>query len=48
MCGNCHVANVIIFSMGDVHYNAYRSKSKVHKSSFNKTILKIQSNFESK
>ncbi len=34
VCGNYHVIDVIIFSMGDVHCNAYRSKSKVQKSCF--------------
>jgi hypothetical protein len=39
MCGNCHVADVIIFSMGHVHYNANHSKSKVYKSGFNQIIF---------
>jgi hypothetical protein len=34
VCGNFHVANVIIYSIGNVHCNAYHSKSKLHKSSF--------------
>jgi hypothetical protein len=34
MCGNCHVIDVIICSMGDVHCSACHSKSKVHKSCF--------------
>jgi len=34
VCGKCHVANIIICSTWDVHYNACHSKSKVHKSSF--------------
>jgi hypothetical protein len=32
--GNCYVTYVIICSMGDVHYNVYCSKSKVHKLGF--------------
>ncbi len=34
VCGNSHVANLITCSTCDVHYNAYHSKSKIHKSSF--------------
>jgi hypothetical protein len=34
VCGNYHVLDVIIFSMGDVHCSVFRSKSKVHKLSF--------------
>jgi hypothetical protein len=32
--GSCHVTDVIICSMGDVHYNACCSKSKIHKLGF--------------
>jgi hypothetical protein len=32
--GNCHVTDVIICSMGDVHYNVCCSKSKAHKLGF--------------
>jgi hypothetical protein len=31
VCGNCHVANVIISLIGGVYCNAYRSKSMVQK-----------------
>jgi hypothetical protein len=48
MCKNCHGADIIIFSLGDVFYNVYCSKSKVHKSGFNKNKFSIQSIFESK
>jgi hypothetical protein len=34
VCGNYHVANVIICSIGDVHCNICHSKSKVHKLCF--------------
>ncbi len=34
VCGNYHVAYVIICSIGDVHCNVYCSKSKVHKIRF--------------
>jgi hypothetical protein len=34
VCGNCHVADVIIRSIADVHCNVCSSKSNVHKSCF--------------
>ncbi len=34
VCGNCHVANVIIFARGGVYYNACCSKSIVQKLNF--------------
>jgi hypothetical protein len=34
ICGNCHIADVIISSMGNVHYNACHSKSMVQKLGF--------------
>ncbi len=36
---NCHVTDVIICSMGDVHYNVSCSKSKVHKLGFFEVLL---------
>jgi hypothetical protein len=33
-CGNCHVANVIISTIGGVYYNARCSKSMVQKLGF--------------
>jgi hypothetical protein len=34
ICGNCHVANVIIFPTSSVYCNACRSKSTIQKLSF--------------
>jgi hypothetical protein len=34
LCGDCHVADVIIFPMGGVHCNAYCSKSTIQKLNF--------------
>jgi hypothetical protein len=39
VCGNYHVADVIICLTSDVHYNVYCSKSKVHKSGFCHTSI---------
>jgi len=34
VCGNCHIADVIISPMGSVHYNPCCSKSTIQKSCF--------------
>jgi hypothetical protein len=34
VCGNCHIADVIICPMGSVHCNTCHSKSTIHKSCF--------------
>ncbi len=34
VCGNCHIADVIISPMGNVHCNARHSKSTIQKSGF--------------